>query len=60
MALHHQFETARALVYIILCILNALIIFMIYQVIFSFPNRCQFLPTKFRKCFLFNSENNNV
>ena len=33
---------------------------MIYQTIYSFPNKCKSLPTKFRKHFWFDSEDNNV
>ena len=46
--------------YIILCISHALISFYIYQTIHSFPNKFNSLPSKFRKCFQYNSENKAV
>ena len=34
--------------------------FIIYQTMHSFLDKCNPLPTKFRKGSLYNSENNNV
>ena len=41
---------------IIICIFHVLITFYIYQAIHSFPNKFNSLPSTFRKCFQYNSE----